>query len=103
MQNNESKPEFPDGILYMPSRAAAPEWADGKIIIYPKKFGAWLKANPNFLQKYNGDDQIVLDINKAKASTPDAPKGYAIVNTYKPEETATSTVAEAQEEDDIFG
>ena len=101
MQQQQDNPENPDGLLYMPSRATAPEWADGKIIIYPKKFGAWLKANPNFLQKYNGEDQVVLDINKAKASTPEVPKGYARINDYKPPEAQQTKPAE--DDDDLFG
>lgn len=97
----EANKEYPDGLIYFPSKASAPEWADGKIIIYPKKLGAWMKANPEFVTKYNGEDQVVLDINKSKESTAETPKGYARVNTYKKEEVAATVTS--SNDDDLFG
>jgi hypothetical protein len=78
----EMENKYPQGIRLFGPKENAPSFVKGQMIITPKEFLEWIKANPDFLTEYKGEKQIRLQLLERKDG-----KGLnLVVDTYKPKE-----------------
>jgi hypothetical protein len=70
------------GLYPKPKHPNAPDFVIGKLSINVEQFREWFKA---YLQANPGTEWVNLDMKVSKAG-----KGYAVVDTWKPEQQAPS-------------
>ena len=78
---DKQEPIFPKGLIFKKPRDGAPEFVKGSISIKVQELITWL----NTFQ----EEWINLDLKESKAG-----KYYAQLNTFKPKETTTGTLAD---------
>lgn len=69
---------FADGIRCFNKRENAPAFVLGSVCITLEDLTTFFKANPQYLKKYNGKDQLVLNMQISQKGNL-----VAIVDTYQ--------------------
>ena len=61
---------YPKGIVSFAKNEKAPDFVLGKVIINIVEFFNWVKDNKELLTKYEGEDQLKLDLTTSKDGRP---------------------------------
>lgn len=82
---------FPAGVRVFDKHANAPEFVLGSVVITLQEFREFVNNNQQYLTKYNGNDQLRLQLLRSKDG-----KLYTTVDTYKPGEKAAAPTPKAE-------
>ena len=75
---------FTEGMSYFLPRENAPEYIKGSLVIEPKKFVEWMKANAEHLSTGKGYDGNSVKVLRIDLKIGQSGKSYAALNTWQP-------------------
>jgi len=75
---------FTDGLSYFEPRQSAPEYIKGSIVIEPKRFVEWMKANGEHLSTGKDREGNATKVFRIDLKIGQSGKAYAALNTWQP-------------------
>lgn len=75
---------FTDGLSFFLPRENAPNYIKGSIVIEPKRFVEWMKANGEHLSVGRDRDGQNVQVFRIDLKLGQSGKAYAALNTWKP-------------------
>lgn len=79
---------YPSGIRVFPKHEKAPDFVKASIVINIDDLVSFCQDHPEYLSKYNGEDQLKLQLLDGKKGL------YCVVDNYKRGEAAPATSPE---------